>query len=56
MMTRMRRWVLSDCLKEMGIFGVGMGIGWDIPLHFVQDGTRHGSELKEKSLPGCMPQ
>lgn len=32
---RMKRWGLSEWVGMTGIFGVGMGIGWDIPLHFV---------------------
>jgi len=32
---RMKRWGLSEWVGMTGIFGVGMGFGWDIPLHFV---------------------
>lgn len=32
---RTKRWGLSEWVGMTDIFGVGMGIGWDIPLHFV---------------------
>jgi hypothetical protein len=45
----MRRWGLSDCFGGLGgIFGVGRGIGWDIPLHFRGfDGNHLGQGYNE---------